>query len=65
MFLLNRRRSKRIIDALTKRNKAYYLERRKTYGLMLSAKKKLDRYNNLKTGLDSLAADTVIYAETA
>ena len=56
-------KKQRIIDALTKRNKAYYLERRKTYGLMLSAKKKLDRYNNLKTGLDSLAADTVIYAE--
>ena len=56
-------KKQRIIDALTKRNKAYYLERRKTYGLMLSAKKKLDRYNNLKTGLDSLASDTVIYAE--
>ena len=54
-------KKQRIIDALTKRNKAYYLERRKTYGLMLSAKKKLDRYN--KTGLDSLASDTVIYAE--
>ena len=30
---------------------------------MLSAKKKLDRYLNLKSGLDSLASDTVIYAE--
>ena len=56
-------KKQRIIDALTKRNKAYYLERRKTYGLMLSAKKKLDRYLNLKSGLDSLASDTVIYAE--
>ena len=56
-------KKQRTIDALTKRNKAYYLERRKTYGLMLSAKKKLDRYLNLKSGLDSLASDTVIYAE--
>ena len=30
---------------------------------MLSAKKKLDRYLNLKSRLDSLASDTVIYAE--
>lgn len=53
----------KIVELLYKRNKAYYLERRKNYGLMLSAKKKLDRYNKLKDGLDSLPADTVIYAE--
>lgn len=56
-------KKQRIVDALTKRNKAYYLERRKTYGLLLAAKKKLDRYNRLKEGLASLPADTVIYAD--
>lgn len=53
----------KVIAALNKRNKAYYLERRKTYGLMLSAKKKLDRYTKLKTGLDALPPGTIIYAD--
>ena len=56
-------KKQRIVNALTKRNKAYYLERRKTYGLLLAAKKKLDRYNRLKEGLASLPVDTVIYAD--
>lgn len=53
----------KVVAALNKRNKAYYLERRKTYGLMLSAKKKLDRYTKLKAGLDSLPPGTIIYAD--
>ena len=56
-------KKQKIVDALNKRNQSYYLERRKTYGLMLAAKKKLDRYLMLKSGLDSLPSDSVIYAE--
>lgn len=52
----------KVIALLNKRNQAYYLERRKTYGSMLAAKRKLERYKKLKDNLDSLPIGTVIYA---
>lgn len=52
----------KVVEVLYKRNQVYFKERRKTYGLMLAAEKKLERYTKLKDKLNSLPNDTVIYA---